>query len=64
MSGHKQTPYPKWVLEMVNSHYDRIAEGVEDKPHIGIMDMLLDAYERGKAEAVLSRYEKGDNIES
>ena len=51
MSGPKHTPYPEWVEEAVRDHYDRIAEGVEDKPHVGIADMLWDAYERGQRDA-------------
>ena len=49
VSGPK--PYPEWVEEAVRDHYDRIAEGTEDKPHVGIADMLWDAYERGQRDA-------------
>ena len=51
MSGPKHTPHPEWVVEAVRDHYDRIAEGTEDKPHVGIADMLWDAYERGQRDA-------------
>jgi hypothetical protein len=39
---------------MVTDHYDRIAEGVEDKPHESIADMILEGYERGKNDADLT----------
>lgn len=51
MSGPKHTPtYPDWVTKMVGDHYDRIGEGVEDKPHLSIADMILDGYRRGQRD--------------
>lgn len=50
MSGPKHTSYPEWVVEAVRDHYDRIAEGTEDKSLVGIADMLWDAYERGQRD--------------
>jgi hypothetical protein len=47
--------FPSWVLEMVEAHYDRIAEGVENKPYRAIAEMIYDGYLVGREEALVEQ---------